>query len=164
MQPGEQRAEAEGGQQGSAANAARQRWMGLLARASSDSLAEFVNRLGQMPEHQILRGPEAGLVMVRGRASGSGAPFNLGEMSVTRCSLRLNSGSIGHGYVQGRDASHAQTAALLDAMLQEPGLHDGVMEQVIGPLERLEQRAQQKTASKAAATRVNFFTMTRGGD
>ena len=32
--------------------------------------------------------------MVRGRVGGTGAPFNLGEMSVTRCSVRLADGSL----------------------------------------------------------------------
>ncbi|NND49626.1 MAG: phosphonate C-P lyase system protein PhnG [Rhizobiales bacterium] len=142
----------------------RQRWIGLLARASSARIAELVDQLDEIPSHERLRGPEAGLVMVRGRASGSGAPFNLGEMSLTRCSVRIASGRIGHGYVQGRDNSHAETAALLDAMLQEPELHDRVMAGVIEDLARVERDAHHETASKAAATRVNFFTMTRGED
>ena len=44
-----------------------------------------------------LRWPETGAVMVRGRTSGTGAPFNLGEMTVTRCALRLAGGEVGHG-------------------------------------------------------------------
>ncbi|MFN0115117.1 MAG: phosphonate C-P lyase system protein PhnG, partial [Paracoccaceae bacterium] len=55
--------------------------MGLLARARPARLAAL---LPALPPHQALRGPEIGLVMVRGRVSGTGAPFNLGEMAVTR--------------------------------------------------------------------------------
>ena len=33
--------------------------------------------------------PETGLVMLRGRADGSGHPFNLGEATVTRCVASL---------------------------------------------------------------------------
>ena len=52
---------------------------------SADELGE---RLGTLPDYRVLRGPEAGLVMVRGRTGGGGAPFNLGEMTATRCTVR----------------------------------------------------------------------------
>ena len=55
------------------------------------------------PDVVSIRAPEIGAVMVRGRVGGAGDAFNLGEMTVTRCSLRLACGAVGHGYVQGRD-------------------------------------------------------------
>ncbi len=67
-----------------------------------------------------MRGPEGGLVMVRGRAGGGGAPFNLGEMTVTRCTVRLGSGLVGHAYVAGREPRRAELAALVDALMQDP--------------------------------------------
>ncbi len=33
--------------------------------------------------------------MVRGRAGGGGSAFNLGEMTVTRCSVRIATGQVG---------------------------------------------------------------------
>ena len=43
--------------------------------------------------------------MARGRQGGDGAPFNLGEMTVTRCTrARSRTARSGHAYVAGRDA------------------------------------------------------------
>ena len=56
-----------------------------------------------MPAHEDLREPENGLVMVRGRIGGDGAPFNLGEATVSRAAVRLSTGEVGFGYTLGRD-------------------------------------------------------------
>ncbi len=65
-----------------------------------------------------LRPPEIGLVMLRGRIGGDGAPFNLGEATVTRAAVRLETGEVGIAYVLGRDAAKARLAAVLDAPAQ----------------------------------------------
>jgi alpha-D-ribose 1-methylphosphonate 5-triphosphate synthase subunit PhnG len=141
--------------------AARKRWMSLLAKAPPDVLAERMATLADLPGFTWLRAPETGAVMVRGRAGGTGAPFNLGEMTVTRCSLKLDSGEVGHGYVQGRDKARAERAALVDALMQT-GRAGTVEAEVIAPIETsLTERAASR-AAKAAATRVDFFTMVRG--
>jgi alpha-D-ribose 1-methylphosphonate 5-triphosphate synthase subunit PhnG len=103
------------------------------------------------------------MAMVRGRMGGDGAPFNLGEMTVTRCTLQLDSGEVGHGYVQGRDKRHATRAALVDALMQTPRA-DAVRAAVLDPLETAQATARNTRAAKAAATRVDFFTMMRGED
>jgi alpha-D-ribose 1-methylphosphonate 5-triphosphate synthase subunit PhnG len=138
----------------------RQRTMGLLARAPARRLAAL---FPDLPQHEILRGPEVGAVMVRGRQGGTGAPFNLGEMSVTRCSVRLSCGAAGHAYVQGRDKDHARRAAVLDALLQA-GTSEELQASVLTPLEREEVERRAARAAKAAATKVDFFTMVRGED
>ena len=103
-----------------------------------------------------MRGPETGLVMVRGRAGGSGSPFNLGEMTVTRCTVRIASGTAGHAYVAGRDERQAELAAVADAMLQDDAR--GV-ETLIAPLAEAQAAQRRARAEKAAATRVEFFAM-----
>lgn len=139
--------------------AARQGWMAVLARAPAAALAERIAALPPLPAHARLRGPETGLAMVRGRQGGDGAPFNLGEMTVTRCTVRLGDGTLGHAYVAGRDARQAELAALLDAALQRPELHDAVMAAVIAPLAAAQAAGRGSVARKAAATRVAFATM-----
>jgi len=136
----------------------RQRWMGVLARASGEAIATRLEAVGPLPAHERLRGPETGLVMVRGRAGGDGAPFNLGEMTVTRCAVRLGDGVVGHAYVAGRDARQAELAAVADALLQG-ARRDAVMAAVVEPLAAAQRAADEAEARKAAATRVNFFTM-----
>ena len=101
--------------------------------------------------------------MVQGRMGGTGAPFNLGEMTVTRCALRIDSGEVGHGYVQGRDRDHAGRAALVDALMQTPRA-DEIEAQILGPLASEATSRAQDRAAHAAATKVEFFTMARGED
>ncbi|MCA2011386.1 phosphonate C-P lyase system protein PhnG [Cereibacter sphaeroides] len=136
----------------------RAKAMGLLARADATRLAAL---FPELPDHALLRGPETGAVMVRGRQGGTGAPFNLGEMSVTRCSVQLASGAVGHAHVQGRDKAHARRAAVIDALLQGD---DSLRATVLKPLAEAESARRQARAAKAGATKVEFFTMVRGED
>lgn len=135
---------------------ARQRWMSVLARADVDDLRAH---LGDVPAYTVLRGPEPGLVMVRGRIGGGGAPFNLGEMTVTRCTVRTGAGLVGHAYVAGRDERLAEFAALADALLQDPRQHDALLRDLVEPLAAQQETRRNDTAGKAAATRVQFFAM-----
>lgn len=97
--------------------------------------------------------------MLRGRAGGDGAAFNLSEMTVTRCAVTLSCGTVGHAYVAGRDHRHAELAAALDAALQDPDRRPALMAAVIEPIAAAQADAAAKAARKAAATRVQFFTM-----
>jgi alpha-D-ribose 1-methylphosphonate 5-triphosphate synthase subunit PhnG len=137
----------------------RRRWMAVLARAGADQIAALLGDCGALPGHSILRGPEGGLVMVRGRAGGGGAAFNLGEMTVTRCTVRTDTGYVGHAYVAGREERRAELAALVDALMQDDDRSAGIEDRVIAPLERLQAAERTGRASKAAATRVQFFAM-----
>jgi alpha-D-ribose 1-methylphosphonate 5-triphosphate synthase subunit PhnG len=141
-------------------NAERARWMGLLARAPLAMLQSWAARR-QETAFTWLRRPETGLVMVRARAGGTGSKFNLGEMTVTRCVLRLAGGAVGVSYIQGRSARKAEIAALADAFLQEPASRTQVREELIEPLQlRLDAEAA-RMQRKAQATRVEFFTLAR---
>ena len=143
--------------------AARKDWMGLLARAPDGRAAALLTRAGIDTATELLRPPEIGSVMVRGRAGGTGAPFNLGEMTVTRCSLRIDCGAVGHGHVQGRRKEDARTAATVDALMQTPRAGE-VEAAVLAPLRQEETARRDIRARKAAATKVEFFTMARGED
>jgi alpha-D-ribose 1-methylphosphonate 5-triphosphate synthase subunit PhnG len=134
--------------------------MSLLAKAPADRLAAL---MPDLPDHALMRAPEIGAVMVQGRAGATGAPFNLGEMTVTRCSVRLSCGTVGHAWVQGRDKDHARRAAVLDALLQTNAATD-LSTRVLTPLQDAAQQARASRAAKAAATKVDFFTMVRGED
>ena len=140
-----------------AGTTARQAWMAVLARASADELA--ARSAGLLPGHARLRGPEVGLVMVQGRAGGTGVAFNLGEATVARCTVRLDGGEVGHAYCLGRDLRQAELAAVLDAALQDPARHDALHHAVIAPLADAQAAGHAELARRAAATRVQFFTM-----
>jgi alpha-D-ribose 1-methylphosphonate 5-triphosphate synthase subunit PhnG len=133
--------------------------MSILARADAGQIKALLAEAGAPVRHTVIRGPEGGLVMVRGRAGGGGAAFNLGEMTVTRCTVRSEAGRIGHAYVAGRDGRRAELAAVADALLQDPDWTDRLQVAVIDPLERDQAQARAVRAAKAEATRVQFFAM-----
>jgi alpha-D-ribose 1-methylphosphonate 5-triphosphate synthase subunit PhnG len=145
--------------------AARRNAMAVLAEAE---LGEIERGLRGIPVESVdyveLRAPETGLVMLRGRIGGDGAPFNFGEATVTRAAVQLASGEVGFAYVLGRDHGKARLSAVCDALWQSDNHRDSVEREVLAPIrtrlaaERSQQRAQ------TAATRVDFFTLVRGED
>lgn len=143
--------------------AERRDWMGLCAQAPQGQLIALLDRLGGRPDFAWLRRPELGSVMMRGRVGATGAAFNLGEMTVTRCVLRLADGTVGHGWVQGRDKAAAEAAAVVDALMQTAAA-PRVGRLVLDPLAAQAKARRSERAAKAAATRVEFFTLARGED
>lgn len=144
-----------------AGTASRARWMSILARATREELEKAWATLPNRPAYEMLRRPEIGLAMVRGRAGGTGNPFNFGEMTVTRCAVRLGDGTTGHCYAAGRDGRKAELAALFDALLQNAA-NAQLETDVIAPLARRQADDRAEASRKAAATKVEFFTMVRG--
>lgn len=142
-------------------NRSRRRWMGLLAKATPAEIETIWSRLPPPPPYSLLRQPEIGLMMVQGRIGGDGQAFNLGEMTVTRCSVRLAGGTVGHAWIAGRVCKQAERAAVLDALLQDRG-PDGAMAGMLDRLERSQAERRAENSRKAAATKVEFFTMVRG--
>lgn len=142
----------------------RQRRLRLLARADRTRLEAVWNTLSHQPAYRRLKQPETGLIMVRARAGGVGQRFNLGEMTVTRCVVALEDGHMGVGYVQGRDHRKAELVALFDALAQDGARLPELEHELILPMERALQAAEQMRAAKVAATKVDFFTLARGDD
>jgi len=131
--------------------------MAVLARATADELAAAAQ--GRLPAFTRLRGPEVGLVMLRGRAGGTGSPFNVGEAAVTRCTVRTTDGWVGHAYCLGRDLRQAELAAALDAALQDPARQPELDAAVIQPLAAIQAARRETLSRRAAATQVQFFTL-----
>lgn len=140
----------------------RQANMATLARAQAEELSQLVGALGEMQPYEILRGPETGLVMVRGKIGGGGAPFNLGEATITRTTIRLANGLVGHSYALGRDKDKIRLAALVDALWQDESRRESVEAKVLAPLRERIARDDQQVRAEVAATKVDFFTMVRG--
>ena len=154
------------GQSADASEAAAHRAerMGVLARAEAKSLARLWGGLGVDPAFETLRGPESGLIALRGRMGGGGAPFNFGEATATRATVKLGNGAVGHAVTLGRDTVKARLAAVIDALAQDNELAGRIDAQIIAPL-RQEEAARNKTRrEKTEATKVDFFTMVRGED
>jgi alpha-D-ribose 1-methylphosphonate 5-triphosphate synthase subunit PhnG len=136
----------------------RKRWMAVLARASRAEIEALSGP--ELPAHEIMKAPETGTVMVEGRAGGAGRRFNLGEATMTRCIVRLSDGAMGFSYALGRDGRKARLAAILDARLQRES--DGALRQGVARLAEAQVAARDLASRKAAATKVDFFTLVRG--
>lgn len=149
----------------------RAQWMALLARAPLGLLESALQDDARRPA-RWLRAPETGLMMVQGRAGGTGERFNLGEVTVTRCALRVEMPSeaadsqstdatVGVAYVLGRSHRQVQLAALADALLQDPTRQSALDTQLLEPIRTHLRGAQATRQARAASTKVDFFTVAR---
>lgn len=143
---------------------ARQQRMAVLARGDARKLAEGWASLGIDPEFELVRGPETGLIALRGRMGGGGAPFNFGEATATRATVRLCDGTVGHAIALGRDAGRVKLAAVIDALAQDEAMAKRIDAAIIAPLQEALDARDRRRAGETAATRVDFFTMVRGED
>ena len=141
--------------------ARRKAAMAVLAHSEAADIAGHLEAMA-LPAHEELREPENGLVMVRGRVGGDGAPFNLGEATVSRAAVRLSTGEVGFGYTLGRDSDKARMIALCDALVQSAAFAGEVEIKVIAPLRATVAARRDRKAAETAATRVDFYTMVRG--
>ncbi|MBR1120044.1 phosphonate C-P lyase system protein PhnG [Bradyrhizobium lablabi] len=141
--------------------AQRKAAMAVLAHSDAAAIEQCLEAVA-LPAHENLRQPENGLVMVRGRIGGDGAPFNLGEATVSRAAVRLSTGEVGFGYTLGRNSRKAQMIALCDAMVQSSEFAATVEAKVLAPLRATVAATRSRKAAETAATRVDFYTMVRG--
>ena len=139
----------------------RQAAMAVLAHSDAAAIAGYLGAIA-VPAHEDLREPEKGLVMVRGRIGGDGAPFNVGEATVSRAAVRLATGEVGFGYTLGRDRQKARMIALCDALVQSDEFSDAVEANVLAPLRAAIVAERDRKAAETAATRVDFYTLVRG--
>lgn len=134
----------------------------LAAMPAAQLISRYADVEAKAPALKLIRGPEIGAIMLRGRVGGGGAPFNLGEASVTRASIKLESGEIGHSMILGRDVHAATAIAHLDALYQLPQWSDVIERDFIEPALELRDEARRIAAEEAEATKVDFFTVSRG--
>lgn len=144
--------------------AERRALMAVLACADTSAIESALHLVAHDVAARDLRPAEVGLVMLRGRIGGDGAPFNVGEATVTRAAVELSTGERGFAYVFGRDHKKAKLAALCDALLQSDQYRHSVNEHILGPLQAGQRDARTKKRAQTAATRVDFFTLVRGED
>ena len=142
----------------------RQGCVAALALAPEARLREAWESLPEQPRYKIVRGPETGLVMVRARAGNSGERFNLGEMTVTRCTVNVDDGVMGHAFISGLSHEHARLAAVFDALLQLPERGDVLRRTLIGPLQQERRRHLARRRDEVQSSRVDFFTLVRGDE
>jgi alpha-D-ribose 1-methylphosphonate 5-triphosphate synthase subunit PhnG len=148
----------------SPATAARRGAMAVLAHARAEEIEQGLRAVIDALDYADLRAPETGLVMLRGRIGGDGAPFNLGEATVTRAAVQIASGEVGIAYILGRDEKKARLSAICDALWQSKHYRDAVERRVLAPIRTRLDAERERERAKTAATRVDFFTLVRGED
>jgi len=144
-------------------HSARKHLMDVLARATLAELEDAFATLSTAPSVSPVRGPETGLIMLRGRIGAGGAPFNLGEATVSRASIRLSTGEIGHGQCLGGDRNKTRMIAIFDALAQRSE-HSALVGGLVATVAERLTNEDRQLAAETAATRVDFFTMVRGDD
>ncbi|MGC6388072.1 phosphonate C-P lyase system protein PhnG [Ewingella sp. S1.OA.A_B6] len=140
----------------------RQRWMSILAHSRPDELLAHWQPLNLSPQFERLRAAETGLTQLQGRMGGTGKRFVMGDMTVTRAVVQLDSGVYGYSYVTGRNKPHAELCAVIDALLQVHGMDELLHKTIIAPLAATQQARRERRAREVAASRVDFFTLVRG--
>lgn len=141
----------------------RAQWMALLARAPLNLLEKA---LGDQSDNEPLwlRKPETGLMMIQARAGGTGERFNLGEITITRCALRLPDAQVespvGISYVLGRSHKHARLAAMLDAIFLTT-TDPAFKEKTLNPIRQHLQEQRTEREQRTATSKVEFFTVAR---
>ncbi|HEY0817141.1 MAG TPA: phosphonate C-P lyase system protein PhnG [Rhizobacter sp.] len=139
-----------------------QAWLAVLALAPRAALAARAPEAVAAHHFEWLREPETGLSLVRGRIANRGDRFNLGEATLTRCIARVSVAghtTAGVGQVLGRDDERARWIAQLDALLQQPSLHDRLQREVVGPLKAAREQVLAAERARHAASRVSFYTL-----
>ncbi|WP_394144131.1 phosphonate C-P lyase system protein PhnG [Vibrio atypicus] len=141
----------------------RRQWMAALARCEHHALSKYWQQFGLNPQYHFVREPEVGLAQVRARMGSTGNPFNMGDVTITRTVIQLDSGELGYSYITGRNKAHSEVAAVVDALMQT-SLQMDLQERLINPLNAELVEKEQSRAKQVSASKVDFFTMVRGED
>ena len=139
----------------------RQHWLSVLAKSPLKPIEKVWAEYRGFVHYELIRPPEIGLAMVQARTGGTGSPFNLGEITVTRAAANIQE-TTGFGFIRGRNKRQAELMAVFDALLQREATEGELITKLIKPLDRALKAAADERSSKVAATKVEFFTMVRG--
>lgn len=141
----------------------RKAWLSLMATCDKERIFSLWQDSQIKVDFGLIRDAEVGAVMVKARQGSNGDAFHFSEMSLTRCSVRLESGEIGHGYHQGRSKKAAKIVALCDALAQTK-TYPEIEKKIFNPLNEARRKRREMIRKRADATKVDFFTLVRGED
>ena len=130
----------------------RREWLRLLSKTPIAELKSSWKGANPGTDFQT-RSAEVVLAMIRGRADGTGRPFNLGEATITRCVVRCSDSAndaplLGVGYTLGRDKLRAQLIAQFDALFQDSALGEGLQEGILPQFAKRRQSEQKHSCAK----------------
>lgn len=130
--------------------------MTLLAASDPADLDRHWKEFDRHPSLKWTRRPQVGAIAVRARASRTGSLFELGEMTVTRCSVEVD-GTTGYAYVAGRNKRHAAIAAVFDALAETDGDHKHRIDDILSDLRARLDRCHAAKIAQARTSAVDFF-------
>jgi alpha-D-ribose 1-methylphosphonate 5-triphosphate synthase subunit PhnG len=133
-------------------------WLAVLARCPEAAMETTLEGI-DCSDAEWLRPAQTGMIMLEGRAGGGGQRFSLGQATVTRATCFF-AGATGVGYVMGHFPRRAELMALCDALLQGDRGAD-LYQRLIAPQSAAQAAGREDRARAAAATKVEFFTMSR---
>jgi alpha-D-ribose 1-methylphosphonate 5-triphosphate synthase subunit PhnG len=136
--------------------------MEILSLSPTGELERIFNIFKLEKDPLVLRAPESGLIMARGRIAGTGSPFNLGELFLSRTAVSIL-GFVGYGYCLCQSPYHAYLAACLDSLAQNPSYAE-LVEKELSLLQLAREKEIEKESRKTDKTKVEFFTLVRGDD
>lgn len=147
----------------------RQKLMSVLALSDLKDIKRHWNDSVDNCSFKFLRKPEIGMVMAVGRVGSTGEPFNVGEITVTRCALKLDCGIVGVGYLRGRNEEHATIMALIDGLAQKHQASEKIADKnrylkLADILQKVLSQKKQAKRRVVEPSKVDFFTMVRGED
>ncbi|NIY49556.1 phosphonate C-P lyase system protein PhnG [Cedecea colo] len=142
--------------------AQRQQWMAVLANSLPQELMARWEHLKLNPQYQAIRQPETGLVQIQARMGATGQRFFAGDATLTRAVVQLDNGIYGYSYLLGRDKTHAERCAVIDAMMQDNAHFQTLQETLIAPLAANREQRLAKRRAEVNSSRVDFFTLVRG--
>jgi len=142
----------------------RQRWISVLARADFADLQQHWHATGINSKFTPIRPAEIGLSQVQGRIGATGRKFNMGDVTISRAVIQLESGEMGYSYVQGRNKQHAEVAAIIDGLMQTEQHNEQLEHQLIQPLAAIKSAQEQARNNAVSSSKVDFFTLVRGED
>jgi alpha-D-ribose 1-methylphosphonate 5-triphosphate synthase subunit PhnG len=142
--------------------ARRQQWMAVLAHSEPQDLADRWQALHISANYQVIRQPETGLVQIQARMGATGQRFFAGDATLTRAVVQLDNGLYGYSYLLGRDKTHAERCAVIDALMQDKAHFQTLQETLIAPLAANREQRRAKRRAEVNSSRVDFFTLVRG--
>jgi len=141
----------------------------VCSQCCVEKLLKWAGMVKEAEKVSILKQPQTGLIMMRIKDSANSEVFNIGEVLVTDCTVKV-SDKLGYGAVLGNQANRAEASAIIDAFFNlesqnMPGvkniIESGIMEQA----EKL-RIGKNIEFERVSRSRVDFETMTtvREGD
>ncbi len=140
----------------------RQALLSVLSKASLSDIEKYWKVLSLDVNYHFLKEPEVGMTMVRAKAGGAGQAFNMGEVTVTRSVIQLDTQQMGFGYTLGRNIEKSTLIAVIDECFQIEQWQPLIKAKLLAPLQKILQKSDSEREEKVAGTKVNFFTMVRG--